>query len=88
MQTMAGDTSFAVARCWAMRTGCALLLGAALAAPAMAAEEQVYVWRDRDGAVRFSEVERPAARADAKADHAQVRAVRDRPESSRVVGTR
>jgi hypothetical protein len=88
MQIMAGDTSFAVARCWAMRTGCALLLGALLAAPAPAAEEQVYVWRDRDGAVRFSEVERPAARVDGKGDRAQVRGARERPAPAQVVGTR
>lgn len=55
---MTSDISHAGAQSWAARVLAALAVAALLSTPpaAPADEPQVYVWRDRDGTVRFSTV--------------------------------
>jgi len=58
--------SLAAAVDWSRRSariGVALLALLSLSAPALAAE-QVYIWRDQSGALRFSTVAEPVDRAD------------------------
>lgn len=86
---MALATALAAALSWSLRRRRAtwvVLSVLSLSAPALAVE-QVYIWRDQSGAVRFSPVQEPERRAADATNNASAAGERDAPAAVAVSDT-